>query len=74
MLGHMHAASALGALLKIIHSFHTNKIHKILNFTVANADIEIENQPCCLALETKEWHAQGKPRLAGLHSYGSRRK
>lgn len=71
MTGHMHAASALGALFKIIRSFHTNKIHKILGFTEVNPDLDMEDQPCRLAIETEDWQQQAFPRLAGLHAYGA---
>lgn len=70
ILGHMHAASALGALFKIIRSFQTNTIHKISGLTEINPDLDIENQPCRLVTETEEWHGETFPRLAGLHSYG----
>ena len=71
MMGHIHAASALGALFKIIRSFQTNKIHKILNFEELNPDLDTEKQPCRLATETEAWPKGKKPRLTGLHSYGS---
>ncbi|BAP56505.1 polyketide synthase [Thioploca ingrica] len=70
MLGHMHAASALGALLKIIWSFQTNKIYKILNITEINPHLSFQDQPCQLATETNEWSSPKGCRLAGLHSYG----
>lgn len=71
MIGHMHSTSALGALFKIIRSFQTNKLHKILNFTEKNLDIDTKNQPCRLLQETEDWLPKESPRLAGLHSYGS---
>lgn len=69
--GHMHATSALGSLFKIIRSFQTNKIHKILGLTEINPDLDLNNQPCRLATETEQWKEEQFPRLAGLHSYGS---
>lgn len=69
--GHMHAASALGSLFKIIRSFQTNKIHKILGLTEINPDLDLNDQPCRLATETEQWKEEQFPRLAGLHSYGS---
>jgi polyketide synthase PksM len=69
--GHMHSASALGALFKIIRSFQTDKIHPILNFGQINPSLDTENQPCRLVTEAERWPQEARPRLAGLHSYGS---
>jgi polyketide synthase PksN len=71
MMGHMHSASALGALFKIIRSFATNKIHCIQGFTTINPDLELEGQPCRLATTTESWPEESWPRLAGIHSHGS---
>jgi polyketide synthase PksN len=71
MIGHMHSASALGALFKIIRSLQTDRIHKILDFATPNPYLELADQPCRLAVETVVWPRPEAPRLAGLHSYGS---
>ncbi|MBT5708092.1 MAG: type I polyketide synthase, partial [Verrucomicrobia bacterium] len=70
MTGHMESTSALGALFKIIRSFRTSKIHKILNFTEINPELLTEDQPCRLARDTEAWVHTDFNRLAGLHSYG----
>ena len=71
MTGHMHSASALGALFKIIHSLQNRRIFKILNFTDINPDLNTQGQPCAPTAETQDWPEHALPRLAGLHSYGS---
>ena len=71
MIGHMESASAMGALFKIIHSLKTGKLFKILNFTEVNPYLEMSGKPCRLLTQSEEWRSKGKPRLAGLHSYGS---
>jgi amino acid adenylation domain-containing protein len=71
MTGHMEAASALGALLKIMRAFHTNTVHKILNFTAAHPDMDVHDTPCRLLSSTEAWPPEDVPRLAGLHSYGT---
>jgi polyketide synthase PksN len=71
MLGHMHSASSLGALLKVIRSFQTGKIHKVLNFTAPNEYCEMRGTPCRLATETEAWAPADAPRLAAVHAYGS---
>ena len=71
MLGHMHSASSLGALLKVIRSFQTRKIHKILDYTEPNEYCDMRGTPCRIATETESWESAGKPRLAAIHAYGS---
>jgi polyketide synthase PksN len=71
MTGHMNAASALGALFKIIRSFKTDRIHKIIGLEEINPDLDLGDQPCRLAGETENWPQELYPRLAGLHSYGA---
>lgn len=71
MTGHMHSASALGALFKVIHCLRTETIHKILGFSELNADLESPGQPCAPARHTEPWPTSGRPRLAGLHAYGA---
>nr|CBK62724.1 tmpA [Pseudoalteromonas sp. SANK 73390] len=71
MMGHMHAASALGALFKVIHSLETEKIHKILGVEQISADIDTHNSVCELATSTTNWPKKSTNRLAGIHSYGA---
>lgn len=74
-MGHMHAASAFGALFKVIGSLKNDALYPILNFADISADLDTENQPCRLLSEVQSWtgsasnSATGK-RLAGIHSYG----
>ncbi|MDB6038627.1 MAG: polyketide synthase, partial [Verrucomicrobiales bacterium] len=71
MIGHMHSASALGALFKIIHSFETNRIHRIVGFSELSNALDADEQPCFPASKTESWTETSKLRLAGLHSYGA---
>jgi len=71
MLGHMEAASAFGALFKILHSFARGQIYGIVGFERPNPAIDQDGQPCRLASETAAWANRGRARLAGLHSFGA---
>ncbi|OKP52616.1 polyketide synthase [Serratia marcescens] len=71
LLGHMHAASSLGALFKVIRSLQTDKIHKIPGFEQPNAYCDTQDTPCVFAKETQAWPAGERPRIAAIHSYGS---
>nr|BAP05594.1 CalF [uncultured Candidatus Entotheonella sp.] len=69
--GHMHAASALGALFKIIHALQSEHIPKILDFDQMSPDLDDPGQPCRIAQKREAWPDGSRPRLAGLHSYGA---
>ncbi|EJL94065.1 amino acid adenylation enzyme/thioester reductase family protein [Herbaspirillum sp. CF444] len=71
MIGHMEAASALGAVAKIIRSFQNGKIHKIRGLNEINEDLEIAGQACRLATSTETWARTKQARLAALHSFGT---
>ncbi|QQR41442.1 polyketide synthase dehydratase domain-containing protein [Myxococcus xanthus] len=71
MMGHMHSASALGALFKVIRSLETDTVHGIIGFDQPNRFLDQDAQPCRLARESSAWRRKGQPRLAGVHSYGS---
>jgi acyl transferase domain-containing protein/acyl carrier protein/trans-aconitate methyltransferase len=70
-IGHMHSASALGALFKIIHSFAKNRIYGILGFSELSTELALNSEPCFPASKTESWPETSKPRVAGLHSYGA---
>ena len=71
MMGHMQAASSLGALLRILRSFQTKKIHKVLGYTKPNEFCDMENTPCRIVTDTESWQDAGYPRLAAFHSFGA---
>jgi polyketide synthase PksN len=71
MLGHMHSASSLGALLKIIRSFQTGKIHKILAYSEPNEYCDMVGTSCRIVKDTENWAAEGGSRFAAFHAYGS---
>lgn len=71
LTGHMHAASALGALFKIIKCLRADRVYKILDFKEVNPELETQGQPCRLLADTQSWPKSDDLRLAGLHSYGS---
>ncbi len=70
MLGHMEAASSLGALFKIIRAIQIQTIHGIYGFTEANPELNLDDHPCGLATRAIPWPRTGPPRVAGLNAYG----
>jgi acyl transferase domain-containing protein len=70
VMGHMHAASAFGALFKVIFSLQSDTIYKIRDLTDVSTDLSVESQPCKLLRENVHWPRRRTARLAGVHSYG----
>ena len=71
MIGHAQAASALVSIFKVVRSFKTNKVHKILHFDEVSKDLNFNGKPCSLALDTQEMRPTNGDRLVGVHSFGS---
>lgn len=70
VMGHMHAASAFGALFKVILSLQSDTIYKIRDLTDVSTDLSVSGQPCKLLRENVQWPRRKTARLAGVHSYG----
>ena len=70
VMGHMHAASAFGALFKILDSLQSDTVYSIRGLQEASPDVHEAGQPCALLRQNAPWPRGGSPRLAGLHSYG----
>jgi polyketide synthase PksL len=69
--GHMHAASAIGAIFKIILSIRAEKIFGVHGFSKPNPHLQITGQPCRIAIGTAQWPKRMTARLAGVHSYSA---
>ncbi|MCY7297024.1 type I polyketide synthase [Alteromonas sp. a30] len=70
-LGHMHAASSLGAMLKVIASFKQQTLFGIAHFEHASDDLDTDQSPCRLLAANEAWQGKdNRPRLAAVHSYG----
>jgi acyl transferase domain-containing protein len=69
-MGHMHAASAFGALFKILSSLHSDTVYRIRGLQEASPDVPEAGRPCALLRQNVHWPRGARPRLAGLHSFG----
>lgn len=71
LIGHMECMSALGALFKIIGSMTNNRLYGIHGLNHVNPYLDTRDRPCRLLRRSEGWSPRDRPRLAGLHSYGS---
>jgi len=75
-LGHMHAASSLGALLKVVGSMRSGKLYGIAHFDQPSPDLDLDDSPCRLLASSEDWSGsllnapRTEPFLAAVHSYG----
>lgn len=75
-LGHMHAASSLGALLKVVGSMRSGKLYGIAHFDQPSSDLDLDDSPCRLLASSEDWSGsllnapRTEPFLAAVHSYG----
>jgi len=78
-LGHMHAASSLGALLKVVGSMRSGKLYGIAHFDQPSPDLDLDDSPCRLLASSEDWpgsllktqsSTHSTAHLAAVHSYG----
>ena len=70
MIGHLDVAAGIAGLIKTILALEYKKIPPTLNFTEPNPDLHIEQTPFFVADKLTEWNTNGKPRIAGVSSFG----
>ncbi|UTH76430.1 SDR family NAD(P)-dependent oxidoreductase [Chromobacterium sp. IIBBL 290-4] len=68
--GHLHAASALAAICKVVRSFRTGMIQGVLGFDTINPHLTLGGMPCRIAEQSDAWPS-GRERIAGVHSFGA---
>ena len=69
--GHLHAASGLAALFKIVRSLQTRRLYRVVGLETVHRALQLAGRPCRLALESETWADPGGPRAASLHAFGA---
>lgn len=69
-IGHTEAVSGLAGLVKTILALQHNNIPPNIHFNKLNPDVELSKIPASVVLQTSNWPAWAKPRLAAVHSFG----
>src|SRR3954462_4224510 len=70
-IGHLETAAGIAGLIKTALALQHRQIPPSLHFTRPNPKIDFESSPFYVNTELAEWRADGRPRLAGLSSFGS---
>ena len=69
-VGHLDAASGVTSLIKAALAMKHKKIPPSINFTAPNPKLELDMSPFFVNQELRQWESDGKPRLAGVSSFG----
>jgi len=69
-IGHLETAAGVAGLIKTALALDRKQIPPSLHFTNANPKIDFANGPFYVNTELVEWRTDGRPRRAGLSSFG----
>jgi len=69
-IGHLEVAAGMAGLLKTVLALQKRQIPPHLHFKKINPHIPLEQSPFEIPLELREWQGDGKPRIAGVNSFG----
>ncbi len=70
-IGHVDSAAGAAGLIKTALALHHKQIPPSLLFETPNPKIDFDNSPLFVNTELREWTvAEGKPRIAGVSSFG----
>jgi acyl transferase domain-containing protein len=69
-IGHLESTAGLAGLLKVVLALEHEAIPKTLHVRALNPHIEWDDLPVRVVTELTPWPADGRPRLAGVSSFG----
>jgi len=69
-MGHLDAAAGISGLIKTVCILKQGLIPPSLHFQTPNPEIDFANSPFFVNTQLREWKTNGKPRLAGVSSFG----
>ena len=69
-IGHLEAAAGIGGLLKVIVSLKKQEIPRNIHLKALNPKLDCDVTPIEIVLKNTKWHRFGKPRCAGVSSFG----
>lgn len=69
-IGHLDAAAGIAGLIKTALCLHYGQLPASLNFEEPNPKIDFSNSRFYVNTSLREWESTGRPRRAGLSSFG----
>ncbi len=69
-IGHLEAASGIAGLIKVVLSLENEMLPKHLHFRQPSPHIPWDRLPVQVVDEATQWQRNGRPRMAGVSSFG----
>lgn len=69
-VGHLDAAAGVTSLIKTALALKYKQLPPSINFKKPNSKIDFDSSPFYVNNTLKEWQSAGKPRIAGVSSFG----
>ncbi|MCV7281580.1 type I polyketide synthase [Mycolicibacterium flavescens] len=69
-IGHLEAAAGIAGVIKVVLSLEHEALPKHLNFETPSPHIPWDRLPVEVVTETRPWQRTGRPRIAGVSSFG----
>ncbi|MGE2725263.1 SDR family NAD(P)-dependent oxidoreductase [Mycolicibacterium pulveris] len=69
-IGHLEAAAGIAGVIKVILALEHKTLPKHLNFENPSPHIPWDRLPIEVVRETAPWESDGRPRIAGVSSFG----
>ncbi|MDC3955567.1 type I polyketide synthase [Polyangium jinanense] len=69
-IGHTEGAAGVASMIKVVLSLQHQSIPRSLHFTAPNPHIPWSELPLKVASEATPWKPNGRPRIAGVSSFG----
>ncbi|MFI0450303.1 type I polyketide synthase [Actinomadura sp. 6N118] len=69
-LGHLEAAAGIAGLIKVVLALHHGRIPATIHHAEPNPRISLPDLGLRVPTEVTEWPVNGRPRLAGVSSFG----
>lgn len=69
-IGHLEAAAGIAGVLKVVLALEHERLPKHLNFANPSPHIPWDRLPIEVVTETRPWERDGRPRIAGVSSFG----
>ena len=69
-IGHLDVAAGIAGLIKTTLALKHRQIPPSINFVEPNPELHLNESPFYVNNKLKNWNANGKPRIAGVSSFG----
>ncbi|XXT21833.1 amino acid adenylation domain-containing protein [Sorangium sp. So ce429] len=70
-IGHLEAAAGIAGLIKVVLSMNNQQIPPSLHVQEVNPEIPLDELQLTIPTATTSWPSTGRPRVAGLSSFGA---